>query len=53
MNTIAGGNLGSNGDGGEATKAGLDRPHGCEVDTDGNIFIADSNNHRIRVLGAG
>ena len=38
---------------GEAIKAGLDRPHGCEIDTDGNIFIADSNNHRIRVLGAG
>ena len=53
VNTIAGGNLGSNGDGGEAIKAGLDRPHGCEVDTKGNIFIADSNNHRIRVLGAG
>jgi len=51
VTTIAGGHLGTEGDGGEATRAGLDRPHGCEVDRDGNIYIADSNNHRVRVVG--
>ena len=53
VNTIAGGHLGQEGDGGEATNAGLDRPHGCGIDAAGNIFIADSNNHRIRVVGVG
>ena len=53
VDTIAGGHLGQEGDGGEATNAGLDRPHGCDIDAAGNIFIADSNNHRIRVVGAG
>ena len=53
VNTIAGGHLGQEGDGGEATNAGLDRPHGCDIDAAGNIFIADSNNHRIRVVGVG
>ena len=52
VTTIAGGHQGTEGDGGEATRAGLDRPHGCEVDQDGNIYIADSNNHRVRVVGA-
>ena len=52
VTTVAGGHLGTEGDGGDATQAGLDRPHGCEVDRDGNIYIADSNNHRVRVVGA-
>lgn len=52
VTTIAGGHRGGDGDGGPATTAGLDRPHGCEVDTQGNLFIADSNNHRVRVVGA-
>jgi hypothetical protein len=50
--TIAGGHQGGEGDGGLATAAGLDRPHGCDVDEQGNIYIADSNNHRVRVVGA-
>ena len=50
--TVAGGKLGGEGDKGSATDAGLDRPHGCDIDSNGNIFIADSNNHRIRVVGA-
>ena len=49
--TVAGGKLGGEGDKGSATDAGLDRPHGCDIDSNGNIFIADSNNHRIRVVG--
>jgi len=51
VNTIAGGRQGEEGDGGKATEAGLDRPHGCCFDSDGNLFIADSNNHRVRVVG--
>ena len=49
--TIAGGRLGGEGDGGPADQAGMDRPHGCDVDAAGNIYIADSNNHRVRVVG--
>ena len=52
VTTIAGGHQGGGGDGGPATSAGLDRPHGCDVDAQGNIYIADSNNHRVRVVGA-
>jgi streptogramin lyase len=51
VTTIAGGRLGGEGDGGAATDAAMDRPHGCGIDTDGNIYVADSNNHRVRVVG--
>jgi hypothetical protein len=51
VTTIAGGRLGKEGDGGPATEAAMDRPHGCGIDKDGNIFVADSNNHRVRVVG--
>jgi sugar lactone lactonase YvrE len=51
VTTIAGGHRGGDGDGGVATAAGLDRPHGCDVDAQGRIYIADSNNHRLRVVG--
>ncbi len=50
VTTIAGGHLGGDGDGGPATSAGLDRPHGCGIASDGTIYIADSNNHRVRAL---
>lgn len=47
--TVAGnGHQGSGGDGGPATEARLDRPHGCAV-YHGRLYIADTNNHRIRV----
>ena len=51
VTTIAGGHRGGEGDGGTAIAAGLDRPHGCDVDTHGRIYIADSNNHRVRIVG--
>ena len=51
VTTIAGGRLGGDGDGGPASEAAMDRPHGCGIDDHGNIFIADSNNHRVRVVG--
>ena len=50
VTTIAGGQLGGHGDEGPATDAGMDRPHGCEIAPDGSIYVADSNNHRVRVV---
>lgn len=51
ITTVAGGQKGKGGDNGPATQAGMDRPHGCIVDDAGFIYIADSNNHRVRKAG--
>jgi streptogramin lyase len=48
VTTVAGGRKGDGGDGEPATKAGLDRPHGCVLDARGVLYIADTNNHRVR-----
>jgi sugar lactone lactonase YvrE len=49
LTTVVGGNgEGFAGDGGPATKAKIDYPHGLVVDADGNLLIADSSNERIR-----
>ena len=48
VSTLAGGRRGNGGDGGTALNAGLDRPHACSVDRFGHLYIADSDNHRIR-----
>src|SRR3989442_1548761 len=49
----AGGPGGGGGAGGPATKAGLERPHGCGIDPQGHLYIADGMNHRVRVVGMG
>ena len=49
--TIAGtGNPGFSGDGGPAAAAQLNGPSGVALDTSGNIYIADTKNHRIRTV---
>jgi sugar lactone lactonase YvrE len=49
ITTVAGnGTYGYSGNGGAATSAELYDPSSVAVDSSGNIFIADSNNHSIR-----
>jgi NHL repeat len=53
ITTVAGnGSPGYSGDGGAATSAQLYHPKGVVVDTAGNLFIADRDNHRIRKVDA-
>ncbi|MBX7221995.1 MAG: Ig-like domain-containing protein [Blastocatellia bacterium] len=49
ISTVAGnGNGAFSGDGGSALEASLNSPTGMTVDGDGNLFIADTDNHRVR-----
>ncbi len=48
VTTVAGGRQGKGGDGGDALRAGMDRPHGCVLDREGTLYIADSLNNRVR-----
>lgn len=53
VTTVAGnGTSGSSGDGGPATQAALSQPEGAGVDDAGNLYIADTWNHRIRKVDA-
>lgn len=49
ITTFAGtGEAGFSGDGGTAVLARLNAPRGVAVDKDGNVFISDGANHRVR-----
>ncbi len=51
--TIAGtGTQGFSGDNGPATAAELDTPAGVAADAAGRVYVADSHNHRIRLISA-
>ena len=53
ITTVAGnGTAGFSGDGGSAASAQLFRPNGVAVDAAGNLYIADTNNNRIRKVSA-
>ncbi len=52
ITTVAGtGRFGYGGDGGPAIRAELRRPAGVAVDRAGNVYVADTGNHRIRRVG--
>ena len=52
ITTFAGrcGLSGYDGDDGPPEEARLDRPYGIAFDTEGNLYIADTHNHRIRIV---
>ena len=53
ISTIAGtGSTGYSGDGGAATSAKLYYPYGVALDSSGNVYIADTENNRIRKVSA-
>jgi sugar lactone lactonase YvrE len=52
--TVAGSeNLGHGGDGGLATEASMSYPSGTAMDSEGNLFIADTGNNVVRRVAAG
>lgn len=54
ISTVAGtGSAGFGGDGGPATAASLNGPMGIAVDGNGDLFIADTGNNRVREVSAG
>jgi len=52
ITTIAGSTSGFSGDNAPASAASLALPHGLTLDATGNIYIADTANHRIRRIDA-
>ena len=53
ITTVAGIGVGNyGGDGGPATMAGINAVAGLDVDTQGNLYLADAGNHRIRRVDA-
>jgi hypothetical protein len=54
ITTVAGnGTAGFSGDGGPATSAQLNAPNAAVMRANGDILIADSNNHRVRLVSGG
>lgn len=53
ISTVAGsGTMGYSGDGGPAVQARLNRPYNVYVDDQGDLFISDAGNHRVRHVNA-
>jgi sugar lactone lactonase YvrE len=53
VRTVAGnGESGFSGDGGPATAATLHQPEGIAIDKDGNLYISDTHNNRVRRVDA-
>jgi streptogramin lyase len=53
VSTVTGtGQAGFAGDGGPATRAQLNQPHSIQFDANGDLFICDIGNHRIRKVDA-
>lgn len=50
ISTIVGDGTRHDGPDGSPLKCGLARPHGVCLDSEGRLYIGDSDNHRIRVL---
>ncbi len=51
ISTFAGtGNLGARGDGGPAVNAEFNQPTALAIDAEGNLYLADTLNHRIRKI---
>ena len=54
ISTYAGNSVpGNGGDGGAPTAAQLDAPEGVAVDPAGNLYIADTQNHKVRKISGG
>src|SRR5205085_10628211 len=54
ITTVAGnGMCGYSGDGGPATSAQLNLTRGVAVDSSGNVYIGDTQNHRVRKVSGG
>ncbi len=53
ISTIAGTGTGSyTGDNGQATSATINLPTGIDIDSSGNVYFSDWNNHRVRKITA-
>ena len=54
VTTIAGNGIpGYAGDGAAATSANLNNPRGVAVDSSGNVYVSDTNNHVVRKITSG
>ncbi|HMC57911.1 MAG TPA: IPT/TIG domain-containing protein, partial [Candidatus Solibacter sp.] len=54
ISTFAGNSVpGNSGDGGAPTSAQLNGPQGVAVDGAGNLYIADTQNHKVRIVSGG
>lgn len=53
VETVAGGTLGFFGDGGLAKDGRLNTPRGLALDASNRLFVADTGNHRVRVIDLG